>query len=208
VILNGVTAVQTGAKVGDVVRLSSPEGEQSYLVVAIANDLLNTKIMTAYISQANLKRDFHKTEDVFLQIKLAPGADHAYVESRLKEIVARYPQFKLVSGQAYLQETAQLFSASYTLVFILLGVLTLPSMIAILNTLAIGVIERTREIGMLRAIGATRRQVRRTILTESLLLAALGTAFGLLGGLYLGYVIVLGMGATGIFPVAYSFPLV
>ena len=62
--------------------------------------------------------------------------------------------------------------------FVLLGVLTLPSLIALLNTLAIGVIERTREIGMLRAIGATRRQVRRTVIVESLLLAAIGTASG------------------------------
>jgi putative ABC transport system permease protein len=88
---------------------------------------------------------------------------------------------------------------------VLLGVLALPSLIAMLNTLAIGVIERTREIGMLRAIGATRKQVRRTVIAESLLLAAIGTAFGLLSGLYLGYVMVLGLAAGG-FPLSYVFP--
>ena len=67
--------------------------------------------------------------------------------------------------------------------YVLLGVLAFPSLIAILNTLAIGVIERTREIGMLRAIGATRRQVWQTIVAEALLLSALGTAFGILAGL-------------------------
>jgi putative ABC transport system permease protein len=89
----------------------------------------------------------------------------------------------------------------------LLGVLELPSLIAMLNTLAIGVIERTREISMLRAIGATRRQVRRMVVAESLLLAAIGTAFGLLSGLYLGYVMVLGLAAGG-FPLSYVFPYV
>ena len=87
----------------------------------------------------------------------------------------------------------------------LLGVLAAPSLIALLNTLAIGVIERTREIGMLRAIGATRRQVRQIVLAEALLLAVIGTAFGLLAGLYLGYVLILGLGSAG-YPVAYVFP--
>jgi len=94
---------------------------------------------------------------------------------------------------------------SFVIYFVILGVLALPSLIALLNTLAIGVIERTREIGMLRAIGATRRQVRRMVVAESLLLAAIGTAFGLLAGLYLGYVMVLGLSVSG-FPVTYVFP--
>lgn len=206
IILNGIAAAQFKVHAGDNVRLSSPEGEQVYRVVAIANDMLNTKIETAYISQTNMKRDFHKTEDVFLQIDLVPGVDAAQVEPRLREIVARYPQFKLFSGKAYIAQTQQLYMVSFGLLYVLLGILAIPSLIAILNTLAIGVIERTREIGMLRAIGATRRQVRRTILAEAILLAAIGTAFGLLAGLYLGYVMVLGLGASGLYPIAYSFP--
>jgi len=58
---------------------------------------------------------------------------------------------------------------------------------------------------MLRAIGATQRQVRRMVIIESLLLAAIGTLFGLLGGLYLGYVMLLGLSVGG-FPVSYVFP--
>ena len=79
-------------------------------------------------------------------------------------------------------------------------------MIAILNTLAIGVIERTREIGMLRAIGATRRQVRRTIVGEALLLAGLGTALGILAGLYLSYMFVEGLNVSGVMKMNYTFP--
>ena len=67
-----------------------------------------------------------------------------------------------------------------------------------------GVIERAREIGMLRAVSATRKQVRTMIVAEALLLSAIGTAFGILGGLYLGYVIVVAMEA--IFPLGYVFP--
>jgi len=121
-------------------------------------------------------------------------------------IVADYPQFRLVSGRDYMAEFGKQFDAIFAGTYVLLGVLALPSLIAILNTLAIGVIERTREIGMLRAIGATRGQVWKTIVAEALLLAAIGTAFGIMAGLYLSYVMVEGMAATGIFRMEYSFP--
>jgi len=204
-IANGPFAAQAGLEVGDTVRLSTPRGRQFYRIAAVAGDYLNAKIMTAYVSQANLRADFDKTEDVFIQLNLAPGADPLQVESKLKAIVADYPQFKLVSGKAFYEQNKQLFDAVFVFFYIFIGVLAFPSLIALLNTLAIGVIERTREIGMLRAVGATQRQVRRTVLSEALLLAAVGTAFGLLAGLYLGYVMVLGLGVGG-FPVAYSFP--
>ena len=204
-IANGIFAAQAGLKLGDEVQLSTPTGVKPYIVVAVAGDYLNAKVSTAYISHAAMQSDFRKTEDVFIQLNLAPGADTALVESRLKDILADYPQFSLVSGRGYVEQSRQLFSVVFSFMFVLLGVLTMPSLIALLNTLAIGVIERTREIGMLRAIGSTRRQVRRMVIAESLLLAALGTAFGLLAGLYLGYVMVMGMNVGG-YPISYVFP--
>jgi putative ABC transport system permease protein len=60
---------------------------------------------------------------------------------------------------------------------------------------------------MLRAIGATRGQVWKTIVAEALLLSAMGTAFGILAGLYLSYVFVQGMSAAGFLKMAYTFPL-
>lgn len=206
VIVNGVLAAQAGLNVGDLVPLSTPEGIQEYRIIAIAGDVLNMKINTAYISQAVMKIDFHKGEDIFYQINLAPNANAATVEQWLRAIVDDYPQFRLVVGREYLAEFRQQYDAIFNGFYVLLAIMAFPSLIAILNTLAIGVIERTREIGMLRAIGATRRQVWRTIVAEALLLSALGTAFGILAGLYLSYVIVEGVSATGIFKMAYSLP--
>ncbi len=209
VIVNGILAAQAGGlNVGSTVTLSTPSGQQDYRIVAIAGDVLNMKINTAYISQANMRTDFNKTEDIFYQINLAQGANKALVDERLKTIVEDYPQFRLIETRQYLAEFTQQYDAIFVGMYVLLGVLSLPSFIAILNTLAIGVIERTREIGMLRAIGAARRQVRRMIIAEALLLAAIGTAFGLIAGLYLGYVFVQGLSASGIFKMQYTFPLV
>ena len=176
-------------------------------MAAVGGDVLNMKVNTAYISQAMLRQDFNKVEDIFVQINLAQGADAAAVEARLKTIVEDYPQFRFVSTREYLAEFGKQFDAIFMGVYVMLALLSVPSLIAILNTLAIGVIERTREIGMLRAIGAARGQVRRMIVAEALLLAAIGTAFGILGGLYLSYLMVAGLGASGVFRMAYSFPL-
>jgi putative ABC transport system permease protein len=206
-IANGIYAAQAGLKVGDIVQVSTPRGRKEYRIAAIAGDFLNAKITTAYISQDNLYKDFRKDEDVFIQVNLGPGADPGYVEERMKSILRDYPQFSLVSGKNYLQDNIVLFKSATSVYFVLLGVLILPSLIALVNTLAIGVIERTREIGMLRAIGATRKQVRSTIIAESLLLSGIGTIFGLFAGLYLGYVMLLGLSVGG-FPVEYTFPYV
>ncbi len=207
VIVNGILAASTNLHVGDVIPLATPSGIQDYRVVAIAGEVLSMKISTVYISQANMKLDFHKSEDIFYQVNLAPGADPATAEQWLNQIVQDYPQFRLVAGREYMAEFVRQYDAIYAGFYVLLGVLAFPSLIAILNTLAIGVIERTREIGMLRAIGATRGQVWKTIVAEALLLASLGTAFGILAGLYLSYVFVQGLSASGIFKVAYTFPL-
>jgi putative ABC transport system permease protein len=207
VIVNGILAATANLKVGDVIPLATPTGIQDYRIVAIGSEVLSMKINTAYISQANMKSDFHKSEDIFYQIDLAPGADPAAVKQRLSQIVEDYPQFRLVAGREYTAEFRSQYDAIFAGFYVLLGVLAFPSLIAILNTLAIGVIERTREIGMLRAIGATRGQVWKTIVAEALLLASLGTAFGILAGLYLSYVFVEGLSASGILKVAYTFPL-
>jgi putative ABC transport system permease protein len=95
--------------------------------------------------------------------------------------------------------------AAFSGIYILFAVLAFPSLIAMLNTLTIGVLERTREIGMIRAVGGTRKQIRNIVVVEALLLAAIGTAFGILGGLYLGYVLVTGIKIM--FPMGYFFPL-
>jgi putative ABC transport system permease protein len=139
------------------------------------------------------------------QMNLRPGADREATEAAIRGIARDYPQFEIISGEAYYESMKALMKAAFGAIYFMFAFLALPSLIAMLNTLSIAVIERTREIGMLRAVGATRKQVRRVVVAEALLLAAIGTAFGLLGGLYLGYAFVSAL--KYIFPLGYAFPL-
>jgi putative ABC transport system permease protein len=203
-IVNGVFLASTGAKVGDRLELLTADGRVPYRIVAVGNDLLNAKVNTAYISQANLQADFGSSEDVFLQLNLGPGADREAAGAQIKALAYNYPQFRVISGADYFATMQAQMDAAFSAIYILFAVLAFPSLIAMLNTLTIGVLERTREIGMIRAVGGTRRQVRNMVLVEALLLAAIGTAFGILGGLYLGYVFVTGIKI--IYPMGYYFP--
>lgn len=205
VIVNGLLASSAGLEIGDTVNVLATDREVSYTVAGIASDYLNAKLPTAYISQANIAADFGRQEDVFYQINLRDGADLAEAEAAFKQLLQPYPQFKLVAGQAYIDQNMQMFNALFAGMYAMLIFLAIPSLIAMVNTLAIGVIERRREIGMLRAVGAMRRQVHRVILVEALILAAIGVAFGLLAGLYLGYMATSALSAFG-FPLDYAFP--
>jgi len=204
-IVNGVLATAAQITVGDEVELITPTGRHAYQVVAIAGDYLNAKIATAYISHANIAGDFGRNEDVLIQANLTSGVDRSVVEAAIRDAVRPYPQFRMVAGQEFIEENLQVFKTAFVGVYGMVIFLAVPSLIAMVNTLAIGVIERTREIGVLRAVGATRRQVRTIVVTEALILSAIGTAFGLLSGIYLGYMAVGAMVAAG-FPMEYAFP--
>jgi putative ABC transport system permease protein len=204
-IANNVFMIGTGSNVGDSVKLQTSDGPVEYRIAAVASDLLNAKISTVYISQANLEADFGSSEDVFLQIDLETGVDREAAGAQIKALGANYPQFKVISGTDYYTTLVAQFQAAFSVIYILFAILAFPSLIAMLNTLTINVIERTREIGMIRAVGGTRRQIRNMVLAESLLLAAIGATFGILGGIYLGYVLVTAIEV--IFPMGYSFPI-
>jgi putative ABC transport system permease protein len=205
IIPNGIMASLFGLEVGNGVELQTPDGPQSYRVVGIATDYLSAKVPTATLSHNNLEQDFGVSQDMLFLVNVADGEDRAAVEARLGDLLSAYPQFRLVDGQAYINESLALFQAAFAGLTGMVIFLAVPSLIAMVNTLAIGVIERTREIGMLRAIGATQSQVRTVILSEALILSGIGTVFGILTGIYLGYLAVQAIGAAG-FPTEYAFP--
>ncbi len=205
-IVNGPLASSAGIHLGDEVPLLTPNGQQTYRVVGVASDFLNAKTNTAYVSHANIQADFGRSEDVLIQMNLLPGANVETVEAAFREAIALYPQFRLVAGQEYVNQNFKLFESAFAGMYVLVVFLSIPSLIAMVNTLAIGVIERTREIGMLRAVGSTRRQVRTIILAEAIILSAIGTAFGIAAGLYLGYMATKAIGELA-FPMTYQFPI-
>ena len=178
-------------RVGDNVTSRRPRGRAAYRLVGIGADYLTAKINTLYISQQNLATDFHKTEDVLFLANLAPNADRAAVRSSVEALLRDYPQFALYWSADWRASQRVIFDQVFIGLYAVLLVLIIPSLLGLINTLAINVLERTREIGVLRAIGATRRQVRQLVLAEALLLGAVGAVLGMVAGIALGYALTL-----------------
>ena len=204
-IANGLFTSQLGLKPGDTVTFQTNNGPQPYQLLAIGTDFLNMKIQTAYISQDNLANDFGVTGDVMIMANLAPGADQSTVATQLKGIAASYPAFTVLSSQEWRQQTLAMLNTVMSSLYFLLILLAAPSLLSLVNTLGINVIERTREIGLIRAVGATRRQLQRLITAESLLLSVYGSFFGILAGLWLGYLLWKSLSLVG-FVMDYVFP--
>ncbi len=204
-IANGIFASQAGLVEGQAVELQTPTGRRTYFVAGVGNDYLNAKLSTIYISQEMLARDFSTTTDLMFLVNRAPASDPAVVGADLERVVADYPAFGLHATADWKAEQQRTFDSTIVIFYTLIAALALPSLLALMNTLAISVLARTREIGMLRAVGATRRQVKRMVLAESLLLTLIGIAFGVVAGLWLGYALVVAMGAVG-WVMPWSFP--
>jgi putative ABC transport system permease protein len=205
IIANGIYASQHQLTLGEKVVLGTPNGPRTYFVAGIGNDYLNAKLSTIYISQANLAADFNVTSDLLIMANKTPGTDQAALRAKLDSIVSQYPAFRLYAASEWRDSQTSIFNQTYIVFYILIAALALPSLLALINTLAISVLARTREIGVLRAVGSTRRQIRRMVMAESLLLSAIGTAFGIVAGLFLGYALVLAMSTVG-WPMPYFFP--
>ncbi|MDP1916488.1 MAG: ABC transporter permease [Myxococcales bacterium] len=196
-IMNPVWAKQAGVKLGDQVELVSPTGPVTYRVVGIGSDALNYRVPTAYLSHAALTQDFHIDADHLVFVDAKQGAAVASVRSALSQRLDAWPGFVLHATGEWRDKLLDDGRKKLNAMYVLLVMLVVPALIALANTLGINVLERIREIGLLRAIGSTQRQVRRLVLAESLLLASVGALAGIVVGLWLGFISVRAMEAYG-----------
>ncbi len=205
-IANGIFAAQNGISVGQDVRVTTINGDKTYQVAAIGSDYLNAKLGTVYISQERLKEDFGTENNAMVLMNTMPAADLTTVQRQLGRLVVAYPQLTLYDTLTFREEQAATLATTMIGMYGLVVVLAIPTLLALLNNLAMSVIARTREIGMLRAVGSTRSQIRRMVMAEALLLAGVGVTFGVVSGVALGYAMVEAMNNIG-FKMPYSFPL-
>lgn len=115
--------------------------------------------------------------------QVSPGTDETRTMAALKRAVTPYPQLTVQDQAGYKKSVREQIGAVLYLVYALLSLAITIAVLGVVNTLALSVVERTREIGLLRAIGLSRRQLRRMIRLESVVItlfgALLGTGLGL-----------------------------
>ena len=124
--------------------------------------------------------------DSFVYVKAGPDADLGQIRNEIDAILADYPTVTVQTQEELKEQIEDQAAALLAILIALLGLAIFIAVLGIINTLLLSVLERTREIGMLRAVGTSRRQVRGMIMLESVVLALFGAITGLVLGVAFG----------------------
>ncbi|HEY6887317.1 MAG TPA: FtsX-like permease family protein [Solirubrobacter sp.] len=180
-------------RVGDRVRLEGPSGTRAAPVVGIA-DTLDAGGQSVQMSLGTLAAVYGVSTDSQLLVKAAAPDRRAALARRVQALLdSDYPGLEALSNAEIKKQTTDAINQQFGFFNAIVGIAVLVGILGIVNTLTMSVMERTREIGVLRALGASRWRVRRTMANESLLVSLAGTFSGILAGLGIGVVWVLGM---------------
>jgi putative ABC transport system permease protein len=141
------------------------------------------------ISQAAWDRYNTTPRNLYTFIRMSGGESPANLKT-LKAALEPYPIAKVATRKQFIDNQISGLQSTLNILYVLLALSVIVSLFGIVNTLVLTVYERTREIGMLRAVGMTRRQVRRMIRHESVITALIGGLLGIVLGIVLGALLV------------------
>ncbi len=183
VILNKSFASSNGFELGDSVRFLTQIGARPKLKMVAEFEDKAGLFGNAIVSQRLMARQFDQRDDVLDFVKLAPGAEADAVQARLTTVMEReFPVAEVRNQQELKENQEEQVNQLLNLIYALLALAVLVSLFGIANTLALSIHERTRELGMLRAIGMSRRQVRTMIRYEAVITALIGALLGMVLG--------------------------
>lgn len=193
-------------KPGDSIKVLSINGKSATFTVAgtyVDPTILNGIVVNQPALVPLLQSNATGLNTVF--IKEDPGADPAAVQASVEEALAQYPTAQVQSNQEQKDQAASGVNTILVIFYALLALSVVISLFGIVNTLVLSIFERTREIGMLRAVGTTRRQLRAMIRWEAVITSIIGGVLGVLLGILFGWAVCKGLESDGlvfVFPTA------
>jgi putative ABC transport system permease protein len=190
VVVGKTYAKDHGIKVGQTLQVQSPTTRTVPLrVTGIAEDR-GQLLSPLTIPNASATRDFSSDKDGFALVGFAPGTDAKAVKQAVDaRLSADFPQVEALTESEFKGNQADQINQLLGLIYALLALAIVVSLFGIVNTLVLSITERTRELGMLRAIGTSRRQVRRMIRYEAVITALIGGVLGLVLGVVLAILV-------------------
>jgi len=194
-------------EVGSKFSIQTPQGKKIPLVVRGIYDppaeQLDALLGSVTLAQRAFDTHFPRTKDMFVFVDTDDGVT-SQATAALDETLDPYPDAVVRTNSAWITERAGGIDMILNIFYVLLALSIIVSLFGMVNALALSVFERTRELGMLRAIGLTRRQTRRMIRYESVIIALIGAALGLPLGILLAAVITKALASLD---VTFSLPL-
>jgi putative ABC transport system permease protein len=197
ILISESLAKRDNLKIGSVIPVTFGDGVTRDLTVRalyIHDDLAGNRVVSRETFAGTTVSSF----DFSVYVTLEKGADSEKVRAELQKAVDDYGQGKLLSRDEYIDEQAGQVNQLLGLIYGLLALSVIIAIVGIIITLLLSVFERQREIGLLRAVGMTRSQVRTTVRWESVITSLLGAVLGILLGVGLGWVIVYALRDQGL----------
>ncbi len=181
-------AARDGLSLGDTVEVQFLDGQTASLTVQgiFDADTFGNLIVDRAVFDGTGTPVF----DLGVFVQRAPGVGEAQATAALERLVETYPTAKLQTRDAYISEQAGQIDTFLNFIYALLGMSIFIAVLGIVVTLLLAVYERRRELGLVRAVGMTRRQVSGSVLWESIVTALVGAAMGTTLGLALGWIVV------------------
>jgi putative ABC transport system permease protein len=185
-IVDAKFAEDNDIAVGDTISVLTPSGQTLEQQVKGLYEpppfypLLGGVSVTKEAFDANYERP--RNQFTFVNV---PGDPTDETTKSLEAAAANFPDAKVQTREAWIDQQDEDFNQFLLMLYILLLLVVIVSIFGMINTLVLSVFERTRELGMLRAVGMTRRQTRRMVRHESVITALIGAALGLPLGIFL-----------------------
>ena len=198
-LVEATVAETLGVKPGGTIDVLSISGARATFTVAgtyTDATLLNGVVVDQQALLPLLQKNATGLNTIF--VKESPEADPAKVQAAVERALAPYPTAQVQSNEQQKEQAASSVNTLLVIFYALLGLSVVISLFGIVNTLVLSIFERTREIGMLRAVGTTRRQLRSMIRWEAVLTSIIGGVLGVLLGILFGWAVCRGLESEGL----------
>lgn len=170
-------------RVGQSLKLHTPTGARLTQTVRGIYDDKAGLFADVTVSNALMHPDFNVSGNAFLMASVRPVSQADAIKDRTDKIVKRrYPSIKVLTKDGFVHERQKQVNQLLLFFYVLLALTVVISLFGIVNTLVLAIHERTRELGMLRAIGTSRRQVRQIVRYEAVITAQIGAVLGVVLG--------------------------
>jgi putative ABC transport system permease protein len=174
------------SKIGDRMTLLTPAGRTvTYVVRGVLDEGSDFGLLGGglVIPNADLAKDFDARNDAFVFLRFKPGANPADTRAMIdRTLKASFPDAQTRDREQVKDQQAGQINQLLYLIYALLALSVIVSLFGIVNTLALSIFERTRELGLLRAVGMSRRQVKRIVRLEAVITSLIGALLGLVLG--------------------------